>query len=263
MQKDASLVIVGSGIKCLSHLTHEAKAYITQSTRVLYLLNDPIMKQWIEKNSVSAESLEHLYSKYPLRLHCYRAIRDYILTVLSEPQHVCVVIYGHPTVFAQPALAAAIQAEQLGYQVDILPGISAEDCLFADLRINPGAYGCQSYEATDLLLRQHPINPYAHLLLWQAGVIGALSQTERHNNSVGSRLLQQYLLQYYPAQHIITEYVAAQYPGQNAKVVNFALAELDVFSLNSLATLYLAPLAKQSINTDMLQALKISVSDLA
>jgi hypothetical protein len=38
----------------------------------------------------------------------------------------------------------------------MLPGISAEDCLFADLGIDPGIYGCQSYEATDFLANGRP-----------------------------------------------------------------------------------------------------------
>jgi len=31
----------------------------------------------------------------------------------------------------------------------MLPGISAEDCLVADLGIDPASSGCQSYEAND------------------------------------------------------------------------------------------------------------------
>jgi hypothetical protein len=36
-----------------------------------------------------------------------------------------------------------------GFDAVMLPGISAEDCLFADLGIDPGMIGCQSFEATD------------------------------------------------------------------------------------------------------------------
>lgn len=36
---EASLILVGSGIKFISHLTTEAKAYIQHSSKVLYLVN--------------------------------------------------------------------------------------------------------------------------------------------------------------------------------------------------------------------------------
>jgi hypothetical protein len=34
----------------------------------------------------------------------------------------------------------------------MLPAISAEDCLFADLGVDPADHGCPSYEATDFLV---------------------------------------------------------------------------------------------------------------
>ena len=45
------LALVGSGIKSLSHFTTEFKTYTTQADKVLYLVNDPITKQWIQRNS--------------------------------------------------------------------------------------------------------------------------------------------------------------------------------------------------------------------
>jgi uncharacterized protein YabN with tetrapyrrole methylase and pyrophosphatase domain len=78
-----------------------------------------------------------------------------------------VVFYGHPTVFAKSALDAVIKLEKENYVTKILPAISSEDCLFADLRIDPGSDGCQSYEATDFLIRRKKIDPTSHLILWQ------------------------------------------------------------------------------------------------
>ena len=51
MNKKPSLVVVGSGIKFMSHLTIEAKSYIEQSDKVLYLVNDPLMKKWIQDSN--------------------------------------------------------------------------------------------------------------------------------------------------------------------------------------------------------------------
>jgi hypothetical protein len=43
----SSLVVVGSSIKFISHLTTEAKTYIEQSNKVLYLVNEPAIKEWV------------------------------------------------------------------------------------------------------------------------------------------------------------------------------------------------------------------------
>src|SRR3990167_3227259 len=157
--QDTSLTVVGAGIKFLSHITVEAKAYIEQSQKLLYLVNNPVLKEWLKKTNPNAESLDELYQKYPLRLHCYRAITEYILETVRKRQHVCVVLYGHPSVFAQPALDAVIQAKKEGLDARILPGISAEDCLFADLMIDPGRFGCQSFEASDFLVHERQWDP--------------------------------------------------------------------------------------------------------
>jgi uncharacterized protein YabN with tetrapyrrole methylase and pyrophosphatase domain len=260
----ASLVLVGSGIKFVSHLTTEAKAYIKESPKVLYLVNDPLMQLWIQKNNANAESLDSLYIKYPLRLQCYRAITEYILAFVRKRQHVCVVLYGHPTVFAQPGLAAIQQAKKEGFYTKVLPGISTEDCLFADLLIDPGSKGCQSYEATEFLLCQPTIELSSHLILWQVGVIGLLghAQGKSHENKKGVTCLMEYLLSYYPKEHIVYFYEAAQYPYQEPKINQLALGEIASSSISRLTTLYIPPLIKKTFNSVMLKRLGIELEDL-
>jgi tetrapyrrole methylase family protein/MazG family protein len=259
---NSSLVVVGSGIKFMSHLTVEARAYIEQSDKVLYLVNEPAMKQWIEKSNPHAESLDPLYIKYPLRLHCYRAITEYILETLRKKIHLCVVIYGHPCVFAQPALDAAIQAKKEGFYSKILPGISAEDCLFADLMIDPGAYGCQSFEATDFLIRHRPFNPGSHLILWQVGIIGVLGRSEDHDNERGATFLLNYLTTHFPLTHEVFIYEAAQYPHFEPTITKLPLEQLPTAQYSRISTLYIPPVAKPPLDESLLAALGIQMADL-
>ena|SRR3990167_3150080 len=257
-----SLTIVGSGIKFISHLTTEAKAYILQSEKVLYLVNDPVMKEWIQRNNPNAESLDKLYTQYPMRLHCYQAITNYILNTLQKNLHVCVVLYGHPAVFAKPALDAVIKAKAAGYDTRMLPGISAEDCLFADLLINPGSSGCQSYEATDFLIHCRKIDPSSHLILWQVGIIGVLGHPKSHDNTKGAALLLNYLNQYYHPRHEAVLYEAAQYPGFEPHIDRLPLIQLPTAKFSRLSTLYLPPAHKAPCDEAMLKALNIPIADL-
>lgn len=258
----ASLVIVGSGIKFMSHLTMEAKAYIEQSSKVLYLINEPAMKKWIQKVNKNSESLDDIYKEATLRIHSYQAITSYILKTLHNEKHVCVVIYGHPTFFAKPALDAVLQARQEGYFAKVLPGISSEACLFADLLIDPGTHGCLSLEATDILIKQRNIDPSCHLIIWQPSVIGSLNHSDSHDNTIGIQLLFNHLKKYYAETHPVISYTAGQYPGVEPKIEHSTLSNLLKIKLLRTSSLYIPPNNYSAFNTAMLEALNITPADL-
>ena len=82
------------------------------------------------------------------------------------------IFYGHPGVFVSPSHRAIAIAREEGYKARMLPGVSAEDYLFADLGFDPACEGCVTYEASDLLIRNRPLNPSSHNIIWQVGAIG-------------------------------------------------------------------------------------------
>src|SRR5690242_1848360 len=144
-----SLVIVGTGIKFVSHLTVEARGLIERAEKVFFLINEPASAVWMQRLNPSAESLSQFYVAGKRRLDIYHAIAEHILAHVRQGLQVCAVFYGHPSVFVTPAHEALRQARREGFKAWIAPGISAEDCLFADLAIDPAYHGCQSFEATD------------------------------------------------------------------------------------------------------------------
>ena len=259
----ASLVLAGSGIKFVSHLTTETRTYIEQSDQVLYLVNDSVMKKWIQQNSKQSESLEKLYTQYSLRKDCYQSISDYILAKVRENRHICVVLYGHPCVFSQPGLNAVRQAKKEGYYAKILPAISAEDCLFADLLIDPGSHGCQSYEATDFLVYKRKFDISGHLILWQIDAIGILDHCySRERSEAGIIILYNYLSQFYHQNYEIIIYEAAQYPSFEPRIDKIKLNYLPHVQLSGISSLYIPPSQKISYDAATLEALKINIADL-
>src|SRR6059036_2752839 len=84
----------------------------------------------------------------------------------------------------------------------MLPGISSEDCLFADLGVDPGQNSCQSFEATDFLASRRRFDPSSELILWQVGVLGE-SSVKRGMSCRPERLkvLIAHLRRHYPAHH--------------------------------------------------------------
>jgi tetrapyrrole methylase family protein / MazG family protein len=248
--KDHALVVVGSGIKFVSHLTTETKVHIEAADKILYLVNEPAMQAWLNQFT-DAESLDDLYFKHAVRKTAYKEITSYILKNLEKYAYVCVVLYGHPTVYAKPALDAVILAKQRGYYAEILPAISAENCLFADLLINPGASGSLSVEATALLKYRKKIDISYHVIIWQIGVIDAMGHAHLHDNTKGIHKLFEYLKEFYDPKQEIILYQAAQYPGFNPSILRIDLHELPYTQFSNITTLYIPPVIKLNEEMDM------------
>lgn len=244
-----SLTVIGTGIKFKSHLTTEAQTYIKESDLVLYLVNEPAMREWITHNSRKSEALNRFYSANKRRHDSYKEMSDHVVGTLSQYQHVCFVLYGHPTIVSKPGIDAAAKAKSAGYQVNVLPAVSAEDCLFADLMINPASSGCQSYEATDFLIYRRKADSACHVILWQIGFIGALDYPRQFDNSAGINLLTETLLQTYHPDHTVILYEAAQYPHINPSIQTIGMKDLPSASCSAITTLYIPP-AKKSVPDD-------------
>jgi hypothetical protein len=63
-----------------------------------------------------------------------------------------------------PAHESIRRARMEGISACMLPGISAEDCLFAELGIEPSENGCQSFEATDFLVYKRKFDNRSSLI---------------------------------------------------------------------------------------------------
>src|SRR3546814_14587936 len=76
----------------------------------------------------------------------YREMVAAMLAEVRAGRRVCGAFYGHPGVFARVPHKAIAQARAEGFEAHMEAGVSAEDCLYADLGIDPGEVGCQHYE---------------------------------------------------------------------------------------------------------------------
>nr|WP_133136763.1 SAM-dependent methyltransferase [Legionella rowbothamii] len=246
---------MGSGIKSISHFTTEFKTYATSADKVLYLVNEPITKQWIEHYSKLSESLEPIYFSENDRQDSYDKIRDKILTDLESYDFITVILYGHPTIFADPGLQAIFEAQKNSIETIILPGISVENCLYADLKIDPGQFGCFHVEATELLLYDKSIDPTAHLCIWQPGMIGNRSIPKLNQKIKHLNLLKLKLKKHYPDDHIAIIYEASMYPSVEPRIHPFPLYEIENQTIETLSTLYLPPLPQRKPDLEILNQL--------
>jgi len=220
----------------------EAIAHMKSAERVFYLVAEPVAEQVILLlNPEGARSLAGLYAPSKPRRETYRQMVESILASVRSGWRTCAVFYGHPGVFVDPAHAAIRSARQEGFAASMLPAVSAEDCLFADLGFDPASAGCQSYEATDFLVNRRRADPSSHLVLWQVGVLGDPTFRLEVRESSALDLLVRRLSETYPPRHQVCVYEAAVLPAGEPVMRWTELSQLARGQLSIISTLYVPP----------------------
>lgn len=256
------LIIAGTGIKFLSHLTYETQAAIKSSDCVLYLLNEPAIKKWIQENSKKSLSLDDVYFADNERKESYKKIEEKVEDLLECHEKVCFLTYGNPVFFSSFTSNIASRARSLGADVEVFPAISSLDCIYSDLEIDPSEKGVQSFEATSFILNDQSFSSDTPLVIWQVGVIG-ITDIIRENIDIERRraFLQLFIKKLsgsYPLNHQCFLYVASQYPGLKPVINKMTLEELGSFDIDRLTTLYIPEYKEKTTNTKVLSLLKKS-----
>ena len=153
--KKGSLVIVGTGIDVAGQMTIMAKSQIENADIVFVAAPGKAAMHWVNSLNKNVVSLMDLYAEGKSRVNTYRQMTSRIVDAVHEGKDVCAAFYGHPGVFVTPSHKAITQLKAEGYDAYMEPGISAEDCLIADLGIDPGMTGCQTFEASQFLFYKH------------------------------------------------------------------------------------------------------------
>jgi hypothetical protein len=123
-----------------------------------------------------------------------------------------------------------------------VPAVSADGCLYADLLVNPGDQGMQSYEASDFVVSRRAFDRRTGLILWQVGVLGESDWTRkprRHPERLA--LLADVLLRKYPADHQVVLYFASTFPLHPPKIRRFRLCDLAKRRVYPMEMLYVPP----------------------
>ena len=256
-----SLTVVGTGIQLVGQITLAAKAWIEQADKVLFAVADPVTAKWLRSLNATAEALPY-NTENQRRRETYREMVERILADVRQGLNVCAVFYGHPGVFATPAHEAIRLARREGFRAQMLPGISAEDCLFADLGLDPGKNGCQSFEATDFLIRGRKFDPTSALVLWQIAFTGNLGFYQEGGHLRGLRVLTEVLETHYGADHEVIVYEAAvYYPVCEPVMQRIPLFKLPEAPVTLVSTLYVPPLAPAPVDREMMARLGLSLAE--
>ena len=246
-----------------SHITPLARSYIEKSDVVFLAMSDGVTELWLAKMNPDVRTLQRYYREGKSRLQTYREMVDAMLAEVRAGKRVCGAFYGHPGVFTWPTHKAIELARGEGYRAHMEPGISAADCLYADLGIDPGKYGCQHFEASQFMLYRRRIDTAAYLILWQIGVAGDQSLARFATGAPHRRVLVDVLSRDYDLAHEVILYKAVTLPVSRPEVVKLPLGALPEAECDMRHTLVVPPASAMQPDEEVrerLRALDVSVS---
>ena len=258
MDKPGSLACVGLGMTLGAHLTPRARSHIERADVVFVAVSDPLVELWVQEMHPDVRSLQPYYGGADgekSRQDTYREMAEAMLAEVRAGRRVCGAFYGHPGVFAQAPHRAIEQARREGFTAEMEAGVSAEDCLYADLGIDPGRFGCQHYEASQLMFYRRRLDTSAYLVLWQAAVAGDRSFRRFGTGPEYVQLLVDLLARDYPPDHPCTIYEAATLPIQSPRIETVPLRDLAGAGLRLQSTVVLPPAVALQQNPEMLARL--------
>jgi hypothetical protein len=256
--KQGSLIILGSGIQGIG-FTREAEAYLKAADKVFYCVSNPPSQVWLHEMRADAYDLYVLYNDTKPRFNTYMQMSEAMLHYVRKGMRVVGVYYGHPGIFVLSTHRAIAIARREGYNAVMKPGISALDCLCADLGVDPAYPGMQTFEASEVLLRKRRLDTTVHVVLWQVGLIG--EQGYRRKGFINDKfpILVEYLQEYYGADYEVTHYIGARHatfePTKTVHKLSDMLNPRVRATFTGISTFYIPP--KDAAQTDLEMAARL------
>lgn len=248
--KLTDIYMVGLGILNVDQITKETEHVLRHSQEVLFVDTGIATRRYLESLCPRVTPLyETSYRESECRLASYDHMAVRVIEAAFHHRPITFAMGGHPVVGAEAPFLIHEMARLLKLEVQTLPAVSAMDCLFAELMLDPCLAGLQTFEATDLLLRQYPLQADVPALIWQVGAVETRLHTLRPSTPARFERFQRHLLRYYPANHQLVAYYATPHPLMRSQQLTFSIAELGNFAkqLHVGFTLFIPPVGSRPI----------------
>ncbi|MFZ6748596.1 SAM-dependent methyltransferase [Undibacterium sp. Ren11W] len=257
--KIGKLICVGTGMRMAGQMTPIALSHIETADVVIAAVPNIFARKWLQGVAKEYICLLGHYSDCDVdgknRRDTYIRMTATIMEHVRAGKTVCAAFYGHPGIFACISHMAIADARAEGFSAVMEPGISAEDCLVADIGIDPAKFGMQSMETTQYMIYQRKIDPSALLILWQPGLAGELSMKRFDTNQARLQILVDKLARDYPLDHEVILYEAATHPLEATRIDRLMLKDLPYARLQQITTLVIPPAYALQIDQEIVDLL--------
>jgi len=254
--KKGSLVNVGLGMTLGAHITPLARNFIEKADVVFVAASNVLVEEWVKTMNNQVISLQPFYQEGLSRMVTYEKMVEAIMNEVRAGKQVCGAFYGHPGVFAWPPHESIKQAKSEGFNAHMEPGVSAEDCLYADLGIDPGRFGCAHFEASQFLFNKRLFDPSAYLVLWQIAMAGDKTMKTFKTEPEQRQMLVDLLLQTYDGEHEVILYECPVLPIEHTVIKKCKLKHLATQTVNLKSTLVIPPDRAKTKNEAWIEAAK-------
>ncbi len=254
--KKGSLVNVGLGMTLGAHITPISRSYIENADVVFVAASNNIVEQWVKTMNKDVRSLQQYYHEGTSRMVTYKKMVEVMLCEVRQGKQVCGAFYGHPGVFSWPPHDSIKQARKEGFKAHMEPGISAEDCLFADLGLDPGRHGCVNLEASQYMFRNKKIDPTSYVILWQVAVAGDRTLSKFSTESSYRQVLVDLLLETYTKDSEIILYECAVLPIDQPLIKTIMLKKLVHANISLKTTVVIPPINATVLNLDVVKRIE-------
>jgi precorrin-6B methylase 1 len=243
------IAVVGLGIVGTHQITREAEQVIRRCKRTFVIESGYGITDYVKTLCPKAKSLGSLYERGKSRLPTYRKMAAEVVSAALTETPVCLAVYGHPWVYCYPTTLVKRAADLLNLHVEVFSGISSFDTLLADLGTDIAFDGIQMYEATDILLRKRPIQNDVACIIWQSTIVGDPTYPEKPFGVRHFQPLQDYLLRFYPATHLVRLVTTKTFPLLRSNIQHFRLDRLAIELQRGplVGTLFIPPIHSRPI----------------
>lgn len=261
------IYVVGTGTVGYRQLTKEAEAALEKSDKVFLVHHQELISDYLDEFTEVIDITDE-YEDNTERSDTYKRMAERVIDSAQEPdtEVVSLALYGHPMYFVDPSRIVINEAPKHDLEVEVIPGISAIDCLYIDIGLDPSEDGLQIFEATDVLIREFELNPEVPAFLLQIGSVESTlysmddSKPERFTN------IKEHLQDFYPEDHSLYLLQTSTYPISNSERIEFNLSQFDTKEvserINHMQTLYIPPTDSRNVMNSEMQRKAGSVDHL-
>lgn len=256
-ENPVDIYVVGTGMVGYNQLTRETMSALEESERVYFAgTQDAVMAHFEAEYDTEVVDLRDEYTEGGSRLDTYERMAELVMEGAEElDAPVTFALYGHPMVFVSPSKFVLDEAPDRGLAVEVQPGISAMDCIYADVNFDPARNGVQMFEASDLLLREWELNPEVPTMIWQVGAVETAMYVKDWSEPERFTRFREYLQQFYPDDHEVRLLQTATYPLAESQQVTVPLDEFETkheLIDRGMYILYVPPVEKREFRNEEL-----------